>query len=246
MKATLQRPFIVLTMLSAMIIFQACQFAGGEVIKGDGQVVSKSHTIKSFNTIDLYGAYNVTLAKGTESSISLDTDENLHDLVYVESDGGVLKISSQRESVLRPSRMDLHIVYADRLEKISVSGACKLSANEKLITEKLHLNLSGASDLHLELEVESMLTSVSGAGNIHLRGMATSHHIELSGASNLRAEALITKITNVSLSGAGSAQVYATERLDASLSGVGKIEYGGDPKEKFINTSGLGSIKSVQ
>lgn len=246
MKST-QRPFFFMfALLAAAFLMQACQFAGGEVIKGDGSVISKSYSVKSFSTIDLHGAYNVSLEQGTEPSVSLDTDENLHELIVVESDGDVLKITSRKESVLRPTRMDLHIVYRGKLENISVSGACKLSAQEKLVADKLHLNLSGASDLHLDLELESLLTIVSGAGNIHLRGSATNHRAELSGASNLRAEDLITKSTDVSLSGAGSAQVYATDRLDASLSGVGKIEYGGNPKEKSINTSGIGSIKSIQ
>ena len=242
-----QRPIlVVLTILLSTGLLNACQFAGGESIKGDGSVTNRSYTVKSFSTLELHGAYNVSLASGAEPSVSIDTDENMHELILVESDGKVLKISSKRESVLRPTRMDLHIVYSGSLEKISVIGACKLSAHDKLVSERLHLNLSGASDLHLDLELESLLTNVSGAGNIHLRGLAANHRAELSGASNLRAEDLITKTTRISLSGAGSAQVYATEHLDASISGVGKIEYAGNPKEKSINTSGIGTIRSVQ
>lgn len=235
----------ILTFCAVLILFSSCQFTSGEVTKGSGKMISKAHTVTFFDAIDLSGAYNVALSKGSTPGVSIETDDNLHELIVIETRDGVLSITSDRESILRPSRMDLFIVYTDDIKKITVSGACKLTSSEKLVSDQLFFNLSGASDLHLEVETESLMTKVSGAGNIHLFGTASRHRIELSGASNLNAKDLLTQETQISLSGAGSADVYASESLDASLSGVGKIQYHGDPKDKQINKSGLGSIRSA-
>ncbi len=235
----------IFVLCAGLMLFNACQFTSGEVTKGSGKVISKAHTVSFFDAIDLSGAYNVALSKGSTPGISIETDDNLHELIQVETRDGVLSITSYRESVLRPSRMDLFIVYTDDIKKITVNGACKLTSSEILISDQLYFNLSGASDLHLEVETKSLFTKVSGAGNIHLYGTASSHRIELAGASNLNAKDLLTRNTQISLSGAGSADVNASETLDASLSGVGKIRYHGDPKEKHINKSGLGSIRSA-
>ena len=42
--------------------------------------------------------------------------------------------------------------------------------------------------------------------------------------------------------GTGSAQVFASESLTATVSGIGKLTYGGNPPKVQKNVSGLGSI----
>ena len=239
--------FPVYTVVLIMLVISAgsCQFSGANVVKGSGEVIRKSHDIAYFDQIELSGMYTVILSQGPEAMLSIETDSNLHELIEISHLENTLTILTDRETVLRPTRMELHITYPE-LHRIGIRGAGKVSATNTLVTEKLLLDLSGASDINLDLEVGSMHTRVSGAGNIQLQGMATSHEIELSGASNFMGDELISKSTTISLSGAGSASVYATETLDASLSGVGKITYYGDPKHTNINKTGLGSISSAR
>ena len=45
-----------------------------------------------------------------------------------------------------------------------------------------------------------------------------------------------------SCNGAGSISVYASERLDASVSGIGSIDYSGNPATVNRSVSGLGKI----
>ena len=215
------------------------------MIKGDGQVVTTTHELAFFNAIDLQGAFsNVRLEQGTEPGITMETDANLQELFQIEVNNNTLNVTSDRDVILQPTKMYLTIVYPD-LNRISIQGACKISSFEKLATESLSLEISGAADLDLEVEVSSLRTQVSGAGNIALEGIAEKHEIRLSGASNMDASRLLTGSTRISLSGAGSATVHASERLEASLSGIGRITYHGDPREKIIDKSGLGSISSA-
>jgi hypothetical protein len=86
---------------------------------------------------------------------------------------------------------------------------------------------------------------VSGAANIHFNGRAEKHNARLSGASNMRAEELRSEHTRISLSGAGSAHVFASEKLEASLSGVGSIRYYGEPNNINIDKSGIGTIRAA-
>jgi hypothetical protein len=50
----------------------------------------------------------------------------------------------------------------------------------------------------------------------------------------------------VTVTGAGHVNVYATRRLDATVSGVGQITYDGDPPEVNRKVSGIGSINKKE
>lgn len=227
-----------------LFLFSACTYSGANVVKGDGDVVSNSHQVGFFNSIELYGAYQVTLSGGEQAGVVVETDSNLQELVSVSVDNGTLHVSTQRDKALRPTRMDLLVVYP-ALEKLHVSGAGKITATEPLVTQKLHLDMSGAADIQLSLDVQTLHTQVAGAGNINFEGLAREHHIDLSGASNLAAENLITESTTISLSGAGSASIHASSTMNASLSGIGRITYHGNPPITNIQKSGLGSIRQA-
>jgi hypothetical protein len=64
----------------------------------------------------------------------------------------------------------------------------------------------------------------------------------MSGASKLDAESLQVKTAELSISGAGKAEVSPSEVLKVAISGAGKVTYIGNPTvEKHI--SGAGSIR---
>ena len=64
----------------------------------------------------------------------------------------------------------------------------------------------------------------------------------MSGASRLDAEDLQVKAAQLSISGAGKAEVWASDSLKVSISGAGKVTYRGNPTiEKDI--SGAGSVR---
>jgi hypothetical protein len=54
---------------------------------------------------------------------------------------------------------------------------------------------------------------------------------------------LEVKKMDISLSGAGSAKVFVTGHLDASISGMGSIRYKGNPTVSKTDGSLFGSIK---
>jgi Protein of unknown function (DUF2807). len=64
----------------------------------------------------------------------------------------------------------------------------------------------------------------------------------MTGASKLMAEDLRVKVAEVSISGAGKAEVSASDVLKVAISGAGKVTYNGNPAlEKHI--SGAGTIR---
>lgn len=67
--------------------------------------------------------------------------------------------------------------------------------------------------------------------------------IRVSGAGDADTRKLKAKHVDISVSGAGDAEVFASKSIRARVSGVGSIDYYGDPEENETRVSGIGSIK---
>jgi hypothetical protein len=61
------------------------------------------------------------------------------------------------------------------------------------------------------------------------------------GSGDYQAEDLESKEVKINVMGSGSAIVNVSEKLDAEISGIGSVEYIGDPTVKQ-NLSGVGRV----
>jgi hypothetical protein len=68
--------------------------------------------------------------------------------------------------------------------------------------------------------------------------------VDMSGAGNVEAGELESQTAVITMSGLGSATVWVTEALDATLSAAGNLSYYGSPSVSE-NVSGIGKIESL-
>jgi len=240
---TLKPLHIYLVSFALFLALPSCQIADNRVLAGDGQVVTNTIALERFENIELSGMFHVVLTRGNNPQVIIEADSNLMERVEVQVKEGTLTISTRDKIILKPTRMKLTITYPE-LTRVSISGACKVQSEEPVESRELSFDISGAAEIDLIVNTRILRTELSGAGNIRLEGEAGIHYADLSGASNLKSSSLITRETRIDLSGAGSAEVYASDLLEASLSGVGSIRYYGSPAEKTVNRSGIGTIQS--
>ncbi len=234
----------IVIMISALLTMQSCITDGQGVIRGDGNVRSITYQLDSFRMINISGMYDVRLEAGDKGEVVLETDENIHEITDINVEDSTLYIRNLKEGAIRPTRMEMIITYP-MLESIVIGGACRLHAPEHITAGSFSIEVSGAADIDLKFEVTELSTVVSGAAKIVYEGAARRHSADMSGASSLRAENLRTQETSIEISGAGSAHVFALEKLNAVLSGVGSIRYYGEPAEVITDRSGLGRIKKA-
>jgi hypothetical protein len=232
-KATL--PVFSLLILSTLLVLTACD----DMIIGSGNVIKETREAKSFDAIVVSGAFTIYLYQGDDESLVIEADDNL--MQYIESGvrGGKLYLDTKRFG-FRSSTVKVYITIRD-LEKIEVSGAVKIYGQTPIDFERLRIGISGAADLDLELFGEELELNISGAGKSHLTGEVDKATIELSGASKLNAETMYTRLMNIEISGAGTANVNVEEKLVASISGAGNVRYIGDPSIQS-NISGAGKV----
>ncbi len=72
-------------------------------------------------------------------------------------------------------------------------------------------------------------------------GKADEQEINILGSGTYQAKDLESKVVKINVAGAGSAIVNVSEELDAEISGVGSVEYIGDPTVKQ-DVNGAGQV----
>ena len=73
------------------------------------------------------------------------------------------------------------------------------------------------------------------------QGEAKSLDAHVSGAGHIDASELKVKEASFKIEGVGTGSVYATDELWATISGVGKLKYYGNPKV-HKNIEGIGTV----
>jgi hypothetical protein len=90
---------------------------------------------------------------------------------------------------------------------------------------------SGAGEADLSnIKNDRVEISLTGAGSLTASGETKEANITLSGAGSVDAKNLHAVNAKVNSTGVGSVEIYVTGQLDAKASGIGEVNYFGNPK----------------
>jgi hypothetical protein len=203
-------------------MFVGCDFVArqSDQVVGSGNKKTESREVPEFNEIVVNGAYKVEVTCGQPRSVQLEADDNILPLIKTVVEGGRLLITQERGMSIKSAPV-VRIGVPD-LKQVSIPGASDF-------------RLSGVRN-------EALKVSVEGAARVHASGETGTLDLNLNGAGLIDARELHARRATVVSNGAGLTSVYATESLDATVNGIGGIDYYGDPKAVAPQINGLGRI----
>jgi hypothetical protein len=235
--------------ISAVLLFLAAStffLASCKHRRGNGNIVTIEKSVDPFDRVEVHGAIDVYVSQGPQKPVRIEGDENLLKYILVSERGGELEVRTKSGVSLSPSRKMKVYVTAPKFEKLEVSGACNI-IGETLVssTDRLELGVSGAGDINMEVDAPEVQAGISGAGKVQLRGKTRDFDLDLSGAGKATCYDLLAETVRVEISGAGAAEVFASVRVDAQVSGAGNVRYKGNATEVKQQVSGAGSVKKA-
>lgn len=128
------------------------------------------------------------------------------------------------------------------LDQVNSSGASTVIAKDLFRSSRFKLNTSGASDIELHIETESIDINASGSSDIELSGEVGNMTANLSGASDLDADDFKADVINIMTGGGSNADIYAKSSLVVNAYGGSNIDCKGDPGKREVKTSGGGQV----
>ena len=234
-------PFLLM-----ILVFSSCHYFSGERVRGDGNVVRQSRNVDSFNGVDVSGAIAVYVKQDSSYSVEVEIDNNLQEYIEVYEKNGILHIHQRNNTSLKTSTKTKVYVSAPAFELMEASGACSITSDNQLqAANKIDIDVSGASHINLDIRSPKTMIDASGAGSIELKGETKDLIVDGSGSTDIKAFELLTESTDVHLSGAGDAEVYASVRLDARISGAASVRYKGNASVNS-DISGAGKVKKIE
>jgi hypothetical protein len=229
--------------LALTVSLGSCRHFMGKRIHGNGNIKTEDRSVSSFKNVDVSGAAKVMVSQGDQHSVKVEGDENLLQYIEVEQEGDKIRIKERPGFNLQPSGDIRVYVTAPVFNNIDASGASDIIGQTKISNpEEMKMHISGAGNIKMELDAPRLTFRMSGAGSIYIKGQTKELELEMSGAGSAHFYDLLSENTRVSLSGVGSAEVYASVKLDASVSGVGSIDYKGNATDVNQHVSGVGSV----
>ncbi len=213
-----------------------------KTVYGDGNVVKKERSARSFTGVKVSTGIDVFLTQGSNLSIEVEADENLHEYIVTEVEGDVLHVYS--DANIRESKMKRVYVTMDKITSLSTTSAGDLIGQTPVKTDNLELNSSSAGDIKLEVYAKNVQVDISSSGDMTLTGEADILSGNLSSAGDLNAYDFKVREVDLDVSSAGDADIYVTERLRARASSAGDINYRGNPKYLDAHSSSAGGIHS--
>lgn len=213
---------------------------------GNGNITKVQRTVSSFDKVQASGNVDVYVVQGDLKPVEIEGDENIIPYIELRQTGSKLVITSKKGYNLDPSG-DMKIwVTSPQFEEVQVSGACSIISNSKIKNDRnLRLSVSGAGDIRMDVDAPKIEADLSGAGKVDLKGETKDFDLDLTGAGSAHCYDLLTENTKVEISGAGNAQVYASMKLDAQISGAGSLKYKGNAKDIKQHVSGAGSVSKT-
>jgi len=185
----------------------------------------QTRPLAAFDGISVQGPINMTVHAGKQQSLVLQGDDKFLKNVETKVVNGKLQISFHSHNKNELSS-DLKILIAvPVLRSFYVEGAGSAELN----------NISG----------DSIDIGFHGAGKLAANGSVKLLKLQAHGVGDVDTKALHAQQANVNFEGIGAVKVYASERLDAVVQGLGSLSYYGNPKIVNKTVEGLGSVTSV-
>jgi hypothetical protein len=207
--------------LVTLSIFTGCTFNLGG-IRGSGVFKTESREVTTFSSIAFKSVGKLKIQQNGKESLTISAEDNILPILESRVSDQTLFISNVNESSINPTKPIEFVVEVKSLENLNVDGVGSIEAKD--------------------IQGKRLSVSLDGVGSVAIAGNVDVLELNLDGVGSFNGEDLNAKQATVRNKGVGSAVVNVSEELNATVLGIGSIEYIGSPQVKE-SIKGMGAIK---
>jgi len=189
-------------------------------IQGSGITKTEKRAAASFDSLDVNYAGSIEVRSQEQESLEISGDDNIIPVITTEVKNGTLYVRAIKGYSPR-TKLQIR-VSTPNVKRFVFEGVGEA-------------NLSNIKNDRLEIVV-------TGVGSFSASGETKEVDITLSGVGNVDAKNLRAVNAKVNSNAVGSVALYVTGQLDIKSSGIGEINYYGNPKIVNKQAEGIGKI----
>tara|TARA_R100001369_G_scaffold3540_8_gene10998 strand:+ start:46156 stop:46815 length:660 start_codon:yes stop_codon:yes gene_type:complete len=214
----------------------------GEGIDGNRNVVSAERNISSdFNSIKISQGLDLYITQSNTVSLSLEADENLHDIIMTEVKNGVLSIYTS-ENIRRATSKKIILNITD-LSSIKATSGSDVYSTNTIKTEELILSSTSGADIELDVETTKLDCDSTSGSDITVRGTTKILMASATSGSDIDARNLSAEKSDVKATSGADIYINTSKELTARATSGGDIRYSGNPKKVIKSDNSAGSVQ---
>jgi len=238
MKTTIKKLSVVLFL---SVFISSCGIDMFNRVDGNRNVVTQKRKVhEDFTKVKVSTGLDLYIRQGDKVSLTVEADENLHDIIITEVDNGRLKIYSEK-NIWRAKARKVYLTVTD-LEELKVTSGSDAYSENTLKVKDFELSVSSGADANITVDADNITTSASSGADLRVSGKANTHYSSASSGSSIRAFALKSRNVTVKVSSGADINIHASESINAKASSGGDIDYRGNPENVNKKTSSGGSV----
>lgn len=238
MKTTIKK---LLFLFIATSVLSACNPGMFNGIQGNGNVITENRTpSENFSKIKVSSGLDLYINQGNTTKVTLEADENLHEIIFTEVREGELRIYSEK-NIWNADARKIYVTIKD-LESIKATSGADVYSDELINTNRIYIGASSGADIRMVVQATEVQTDASSGSDIKISGETDKHNTNASSGASINAYGLQSKTVNANVSSGADINVFASESIYANASSGGDIDYKGNPKKEDRNANSGGSI----
>ena len=148
-----------------LITLSTCSIDMLNRIEGNKNVTSVKRDInEDFTKVKVSTGIELIIDQGSEISLTVEADENLHDIIITEVEDGKLKIYTEK-NIWKSASKKVYLTVNTLEELKATSGSNVITTNVIKATD-LHIGSSSGATLTLEVTAVNLISSTSSGASI--------------------------------------------------------------------------------
>ena len=189
-------------------------------VQGSGVAKTENRAVASFDSLDVNYAGAIAVRSQEQQSLEISGDDNIIPFITTEVKNGTLYVRATKG-------------YSPQ-QKLQIRVS---TPNVKRFV------FDGVGDANLfNIKNDRLAIVVTGVGSFSVSGETKELDITLSGVGSVDAKNLRAVNVKVNSNAVGNVDLYVTRQLDINSTGIGEVNYYGNPKIVNKQAEGIGKI----
>lgn len=230
-----------IAILCIATIFTSCGVDMFNRINGDRNVVTKQRKANdNFTGIKVSTGIDLYVSQGNSNKITVEADENLHDIIITEVEDGILKVYSDK-NIWRAKARKVYVTVVN-LNSLKATSGSDVYGEDTIKTDEISISATSGADIRISVDATSVETKSTSGSDIKISGTTTNHVSSATSGASIYAYNLQSKNVLAKATSGADIDVYASEKLDARATSGGDIDFKGNPTQVNKKSSSGGDV----
>ena len=229
--------------LVTLLVFSAVSCTNSE----SDSDTSKTFTISDFSSLNIELIGEVIYEQSDSFYLNASGSSRLIEALKVSDKKGELSIELKNKRKYSGNKKKLVIrVGSPHLQSINFQSVGILHLKNYFKSDQLTITNKGVGEIKIDdCHVGTFNLTSKSVGTIEVKGTANEAFIQSEGIGNIDCSEFKSGRTKVISKGVGNLSVYAQNSLDISITGIGNVNYYGNPMEIKTDISGIGKASGM-